>query len=137
LASLVAVLVGLGVLALAWRSRADECYCFTLALVASLCSSPLVWPHYYAIALVPLALAYPALSVAWVAPFLGLPQLDIGAKTLGALSGLVFAGAVLHTVRRAEEAVPGAARGLPSGASLVRPNPVPHARPSTGTAAGD
>jgi hypothetical protein len=111
-ASIVAAFAGLGVLALAWRFRADERYCFTLAVVASLCASPLVWPHYYAILLVPLALAHPALSTAWAAPFVTVPQLDISAKTLGAISGLVFAGATLRVVRRAQAMVPATTRSL-------------------------
>lgn len=137
LASLVAMFVGLCVLAFAWRSRTDDRYSFTLALVASICVSPLVWPHYYAIVLVPLALAYPVLSVAWFAPFVGLPQLDVGAKTLGALSGLLLAVAILSVVRRAQPALLGATHRYSSRAGGVRPSHAPHARPSTGMAARD
>jgi hypothetical protein len=61
-------LVGLsllaGVVALA-RRGVDERTTFSIALVASLALTPIVWLHYFALLVVPLALTRPRLSWAW------------------------------------------------------------------------
>lgn len=52
------------VVALARRGE-DERTTFSIALVASLALTPIVWLHYFALLIVPLALARPRLSWAW------------------------------------------------------------------------
>ncbi|MEA2458811.1 MAG: alpha,2-mannosyltransferase [Thermoleophilaceae bacterium] len=60
----------LGASIVAGRREDGERRSFCLAIAASLLLSPIVWPHYLALLLVPLALARPRLSGLW---FLGLP----------------------------------------------------------------
>lgn len=72
-AHLIGYALGLGVLgasAVAARRAGGERRSFILGIAASLLLSPIVWPHYLALLLVPLALARPRMSGAWL---LGLP----------------------------------------------------------------
>jgi alpha-1,2-mannosyltransferase len=55
--------VGLVLLAAMWRYRS-----FTLAVAAALTLSPIVWLDYFAVAMVPLAIARPRLSWVWFLP---------------------------------------------------------------------
>lgn len=57
------VLLGGALLALAWRRRS-----LGLAIAAALCLSPIVWRHFFALLLVPLALSRPRFDVAWLLP---------------------------------------------------------------------
>jgi hypothetical protein len=57
------VLAGMFVVA---RRREGDRHSLTLAIAASLLLSPIVWLHYFVLLLVPLALARPRLSAAWV-----------------------------------------------------------------------
>ncbi len=43
---------------------------FGLAVMAALCCSPVLWPHYLTLVFVPIALLEPALSVLWLVPLL-------------------------------------------------------------------
>ena len=61
----VAVLVG--VFVAARRSR-SETASFTLAVAAALLCTPIVWLHYFALVLVPLAILSPGFSAAWLLP---------------------------------------------------------------------
>jgi hypothetical protein len=63
LARAVWAVTGLGVLALSWHRRS-----FTLAIGAALLLSPIVWLHFFALLVVPLAIAYPRFSAAWLMP---------------------------------------------------------------------
>ena len=61
------------VLCAAWRlSRRPDGVrrAFGLAVVAALVASPMVWPHYFALLFVPIALASPGLSPLWFVPLL-------------------------------------------------------------------
>ena len=55
--------VGASLLAATWRYRS-----FTLAVAAALALSPIVWLDYFAVALVPLAIVRPRLSLVWFLP---------------------------------------------------------------------
>ena len=55
--------VGVAVLALAWRRRS-----LTLAIAAALVLSPIVWRHFFVLLIVPLAIARPRLDVLWLLP---------------------------------------------------------------------
>ncbi len=57
------------------RRGEDERTTFSVALVAALALTPIVWIHYFAFLIVPLALAWPRLSWAWALlwPFWLLP----------------------------------------------------------------
>jgi hypothetical protein len=94
LAATLAALAAAGALAAAWRLRNDDLASFTWAVVAALLFSPIVWGHYYALLLVPLALSAPTLSRAWLLPYVTIPTLTAappgGAKVLDAATGVVF-----------------------------------------------
>lgn len=68
----LAALVGAGlVVASVWCARREqEVRSFTLAVVASLAFSPVVWLHYLALLLAPLGLARPRFSALWLLPIL-------------------------------------------------------------------
>ena len=53
-----------GVVVIARRDDGDR-RAFTLAIVAAIALTPIVWLHYFALLVVPLALARPRLSWAW------------------------------------------------------------------------
>jgi hypothetical protein len=59
----VTIVVGLGVLALAWRRRS-----LGLAIAAALVLSPIVWRHFFVLLLVPLALSRPRFDAVWLIP---------------------------------------------------------------------
>jgi hypothetical protein len=96
-----AITVGLLALAYVMLDREDgERRAFGLAVMAGLASSPVVWPHYFVLALVPIALMSPGLSPLWLVPFLAflspiaqtdgniwesVPYLAIEALTIAAL----------------------------------------------------
>jgi alpha-1,2-mannosyltransferase len=67
----LAALVGLGLLALAFRHGRGpdgDRRAFMLAVAASLALSPVVWLHYLVLLLLPLALARPRFTPLWLAP---------------------------------------------------------------------
>jgi alpha-1,2-mannosyltransferase len=73
LARALALVAGAALLALAWRlarAPAGERRAFGLAVVAALVASPMVWPHYLALLIVPVALLSPRLSALWLVPLL-------------------------------------------------------------------
>ena len=70
----LALAAGLVALLIAWRLRRNDLGSFGWALTAALLASPLVWWHYYALLLVPLALAAPVWRPIWFAPFGLFPQ---------------------------------------------------------------
>jgi hypothetical protein len=48
--------------------RGDERTAFIVAVAASLALTPIVWLHYFALLLVPVAIARPRLALVWFAP---------------------------------------------------------------------
>ncbi len=64
--------LGLGSLAacIAVARGGDDRRAFALAIVASLALTPIVWLHYFALLVVPLAIARPRLDWVWLAPVL-------------------------------------------------------------------
>lgn len=93
----ICVAMGLGVcaLALAWHTRHVDVESFAWGISAALFMSPVVWAHYYALLLVPLAVATPTLSRSWLLPYLTVPQLTVAPQKAGriidAASGITFA----------------------------------------------
>jgi Glycosyltransferase family 87 len=72
-AKTAAILLGAGLLVYAWRvarGPAGDRRAFGLAVLAALVASPMVWPHYYALVFVPIALVAPRLSPLWFVPLL-------------------------------------------------------------------
>ena len=59
----ITLVLGLGLLTIAWRRRS-----LGLAIAAALCLSPIVWRHFFALLVVPLALSRPKFDAAWLVP---------------------------------------------------------------------
>jgi hypothetical protein len=82
------------------RGRLAELDSLTLCLVASLVFSPIVWPHYLLLLLVPVAITHKRLSLPWL---LGIASwVSPGTHSSGAASvvlALVVAGATLLATR--------------------------------------
>ena len=101
--ALATVFAGAIALLFAWRRRADDLFAFAWCVAAALFASPVVWGHYYALMLVPLAITTPALSRHWLLPYLTAPQLTSsptsGGRILDAVTGVGF---TIATVRLAE-----------------------------------
>jgi len=63
----VGCLVGLGIMSIALLRR-NDLERFSLALAAALVMSPVMWGHYFALLLVPLAIARPRFGALWLLP---------------------------------------------------------------------
>jgi hypothetical protein len=63
IARAVTIVVGVALLVAAWHRRS-----LGLAVGAALCLSPIVWRHFFALLIVPLALARPRFDLAWLIP---------------------------------------------------------------------
>lgn len=79
------------------RRRGGDHTAFTLAVLACLTLSPVVWPHYLALVYVPLAIVRPRIGTAWLVPFaFWLMTSDWSNGSTGILAGtLAVAVAVL------------------------------------------
>jgi hypothetical protein len=68
----VGIAVGTATLAGCWilGRRGDDRRSFTLAIVAALLFTPIVWLHYFALLLVPIAIVHKRLSLLWATPLL-------------------------------------------------------------------
>ena len=91
----VTIAFGLALLVATWR----RCN-FALAVAAALVLSPIVWLDYYALAIVPLAVARPRLSAVWFVPLLtwGLPSSGIAADAIFGVGRVLLAFAVVLIV---------------------------------------
>ena len=68
---------------------------FAVLIGASVLASPMVWPHYVALLLVPLAIARPRMSGAWILGYALWPILAIDDRVLRASTFLLLTLAVL------------------------------------------
>jgi len=69
----VALAVSAVLFVIAWRVARQpdgDRKAFSLSIIACLTISPMVWPHYFALLLIPLALLSPRLSALWFVPLL-------------------------------------------------------------------
>lgn len=72
--------------------RVDERRAMVLCVALALIASPLVWSHYFALLLVPLALAYPRLHPAWALPVVAwVPAVDPNTWQLALMLGIACA----------------------------------------------
>ncbi|MBV9471751.1 MAG: hypothetical protein JO206_02195, partial [Solirubrobacterales bacterium] len=97
-----------GLLALAWRASREpggEGRAFGLIVIAALTASPMVWPHYLALLVVPIALLSPRLSPIWFVPLVAYaaPIDQIGAAKWEVLPYLVIEALVVWRLVRPEE----------------------------------
>jgi len=78
-AQVLLVMLALGGIAVIAAAREREVTAFTLAILVALVTTPVVWGHYFALLLVPIAILAPAFSWLWLLPLLFFAQLEIGA----------------------------------------------------------
>jgi hypothetical protein len=64
----LAVGLALAIVCVRWGRNGDDRRSLTAAIALVLVVSPLVWQHYYTLLLVPVALAWRTLSIAWLLP---------------------------------------------------------------------
>jgi hypothetical protein len=78
LAEAVGYALGVALLVLAYRRRNSEASALGLACAASLLLTPILWPNYLLIMMVPLALLRPRFGVVWLLPvvLIGQPVID-------------------------------------------------------------
>jgi len=70
--------LGVGLLVLAYRRRSSETVALNLVCAASLLLTPILWPNYLLIMLVPLSLLRPRFGLVWLLPvvLIGAPVID-------------------------------------------------------------
>ena len=97
--------VGLVLLAATWRYRS-----FTLAIAAALTLSPIVWLDYFAVAMVPLAIARPRLAWVWFLPLAtwGLSGAGLGIGDPWDIGRLLVAFGIVFAVAFRDEPDPSA-----------------------------
>ena len=131
-ATLLVGAVGLAILSTSWFVK-DEAITFTLAILAALVMSPVLWIHYLVLLFVPIAIVRPKLSPLWFVPLLygiiGLvPHPDGSHIRIGLVLGLM--GLIFALILRAAQSKP----RLSLASRLQSPMRVPRSAP-TGTAA--
>lgn len=94
-AALAAAVVYVGVI------KRDQTTAFTLTVALALVSSPLLWSHYLALLLVPLAVLRPRLHWVWLLPVLmWVSPLGMTVHTWQVLVSWVAAGVMFHVILR-------------------------------------
>ena len=118
--------LGLALLVWAWRRRDAEASALALVLAASLLLSPILWPNYLVVLLVPLAVVRPRLDVWWLIPIalFSQPNIDPSTWQIALFLG-TFAALVVAIMRAGEQRT--AERRSP--AQILKPTPA--LRPST------
>jgi Glycosyltransferase family 87 len=105
-AQAVSYALGVALLVVAYRHRSSETTALGLVCAASLLLTPILWPNYLLIMLVPLALRRPRFGLAWLLPAVLLGQTVIDpprweiAVFLGILAALTADGLVSNPLRR-------------------------------------
>jgi Glycosyltransferase family 87 len=114
------VLAGIS-LAAAWalqRQPEGERQAFGMAIMATLIASPIEWPHYVALVIVPIALLSPSFSPLWLLPLIAwvAPQTGTDGEFLRMLPYLVIEGVVIWRLcwNRVHEA---ATAAVPAGSA--------------------
>lgn len=97
--------------------RGRDSRSLTLCLAVSLLASPLVWVHYFALLIVPVAIARPRLSPLWGLPFLMWVCPPTRPTSIQLVIGMAVAAAVVAGALRAFE------RGPPAAATPLRVKP--------------
>ena len=121
----VTLALGAALVVLTWRRRS-----LGLAIGAALVLSPIVWRHFFALLLVPLALRRPRVDLAWAIPlgFWFVPGSFNGAPWQTAL-GLAVFGATLVACETGQARLPGGVPSAPSHPRKVSERPMVVTRP--------
>jgi hypothetical protein len=93
--------------------------CFSLCIAVALLATPIIWLHYFALFLVPLAIARPRLSPVWVLPV----ALLICPPTSPAIWQIAFATAVAGVLMASALRAPSASRASRPARPLFRAAP--------------
>jgi hypothetical protein len=107
--------IGVFLLVLTWWRTS-----FALAIAAALVLSPIVWFDFYALAVVPLAIARPRLSAIWFLPLVtwGLPSSGIATDPVWGVGRVLAVFAVVLLVAARGEPLPGSRRSATAPATL-------------------
>lgn len=116
--ALAAAAVLFGLAGRAVRAHGGDRRAFGLMVIAALTASPMVWPHYLALVLVPIALLSPTLSAIWFVPLLA--YFAPVAQTQGDIWEIVpyLAIEAIIVWRLCSSGAPGAARFRTRGVGL-------------------
>lgn len=121
LARIVAVALALLLLAAAARApeTGRERRTFGIAVIAALIASPIVWPHYLALVLVPIALLSPRLSALWFVPLVAYiaPVAQTTGRAWAVLPYYAIVAVVAFAALRHSE-LPPVATPVPEGRAL-------------------
>jgi hypothetical protein len=92
-AQVVGYALGVGLLVLAYRRRSSDTVALNLVCAASLLLTPILWPNYLLIMLVPLALLRPRFSLVWLLPIvlIGQPVIDPPVWEIAVFLGILAA----------------------------------------------
>jgi len=131
---LVLTLAALTALVLTARRNGGDATSFALAVATALLATPIVWLHYFALLLVPLAVLSPTLSVAWVLPVV-LWACPVGGPTPTWKYSLplLVSALVLLLAYRARSRPQARTFGAARGAAIVRTDVARPALASTGS----
>jgi hypothetical protein len=97
--------------------RRDDLRSLTLAVVLMLLATPVLWMHYFALLIVPLAIAKPRLDVVWALPIVLLVCSSRSTAAWQIVLTLTVMGVIVATILRQ----PGPARGLSAAAGRMLP----------------
>lgn len=97
--------------------RGAELRSFVLAIAAALACSPILWLHYFALLLVPVALVRPRLGLIWFVP-LGMWGFGAGTGNGTTAEALVVVVVVVAVIALAVRAAPGSERRRPLSAPV-------------------
>jgi glycosyl transferase family 87 len=115
----LAALAALAAIIFVGRRAGGDRNAFIAALAASLLASPVVWGHYFLLALIPLALARQQVGLAWLAPlaFWVIPQQENLGSIVPVVVGLgIFLALIAWSARDADRFHPlSHARAAPGG----------------------
>ena len=106
--------------------RGSEMRSFVLAIGAALACSPILWLHYFAILLVPVAVARPRLGVVWFVP-LAMWGFGAGTGNGSTASAVVVLVVVAATLALAVREAPSGPRTRASAGQALTPTPSPAA----------
>jgi hypothetical protein len=131
-------MVALMIIAIAYRfvrRPNGEAKALGLAVIAALIASPIVWPHYFVLLFVPIALASPRLSPLWLLPLPTVLIVDSQTKGLvGVVPWLLLIAAVGIALCRREASAerserPTQRRGAETATAVRRPRLAASLRP--------
>jgi len=118
LAEIMALAVATAILGLSYRSSRGgrDGRALGLTVIAALVASPIVWPHYFVLLFVPIALASPRLSVIWFAPLLTVLDATPSSLVQLLLWVALLAAVAVYVYRSggADESQPATTRAQPS-----------------------